>query len=221
MACFCEIYIYIPYFWWNEIHSLFFYWYIFLWILACLELFFFLEKEFNLSVFSVFSFKESIDFGTSKKNNTVKKNPTELTEWILIGKTMHFPCGNKVYHEMGIWWKKSICRLGKNGYQYPRLFQFDGFHCIFPCYGKLMGKPIYFTYYEVYHRMWKKHPYYGKSMSTNFPGFPQTVGFVGYFRETTSQTFPIQWVWLSLPMLWEINEKTHASPMWWSIPLGI
>ena len=34
-----------------------------------------LKKEFTLSVFSVFSFKESIDFGTSRKNNTVEKQP--------------------------------------------------------------------------------------------------------------------------------------------------
>ena len=58
--------------------------------------------------------------------------------------------------------------------------------------------------------MGKKHPYYGKSMSTNFPGSPHTTGFEGYFREPISQTFPIRWVWLSFPMLWEINEKTHV-----------
>ena len=29
--------------------------------------------------------------------------------------------------------------------------------------------------------MRKKHPYYGKSVSTNFPGCPHTVDFVGYF----------------------------------------
>ena len=35
-----------------------------------------------------------------------------------------------------------------------------------------------------------------------------------------SQSFPIRWVWLSFLMLWEINEKTHAFPMWRSIPLN-
>ena len=35
----------------------------------------FFKKEFTLSVFSVFSFKESIDFGTSRKNNAVEKQP--------------------------------------------------------------------------------------------------------------------------------------------------
>ena len=39
----------------------------------------------------------------------------------------------------------------------------------------------------------KKHPYYGKSMGKNFPGFP------------------IQGVLLPFPMLWETDEKTHAS----------
>ena len=64
----------------------------------------------------------------------------------------------------------------------------------------------------------KKHPYCGKSMSTNFPGFSHRMGFLGFYRERIFQTFPIRWVWLSFPMLWEINEKTHAFPMWWSIP---
>ena len=32
-------------------------------------------EEFTLLVFPVFSFKEAIDFGTSRKNNTVEKQP--------------------------------------------------------------------------------------------------------------------------------------------------
>ena len=40
--------------------------------------------------------------------------------------------------------------------------------------------------------MGKKHPYYEKSMSIN------------------SQTFPIPWVLLHFPILWEIAEETHA-----------
>ena len=35
----------------------------------------FLKSEFTLSVFSVFSFKKSIDFGTSRNSNTVEKQP--------------------------------------------------------------------------------------------------------------------------------------------------
>ena len=61
--------------------------------------------------------------------------------------------------------------------------------------------------------MGKKHPYYRKSMSINFPGSPHAMGFVGYFRESISQTFPIRWVWLSFPILWPIHEKIHAFSM--------
>ena len=35
----------------------------------------FFKKEFTLSGFFVFSFKESIDFGTRRKSNTVEKQP--------------------------------------------------------------------------------------------------------------------------------------------------
>ena len=91
-----------------------------------------------------------------------------------------------------------------------------GFCYILPCYGKLMGKPKYFSYDEVYHRMgielkkthtmekvwelisqamliWlflvnfpmiieKKRSFYGKSMSTCFPGPPRKMDSVGFFR---------------------------------------
>ena len=49
-------------------------------------------------------------------------------------------------------------------------------------------------------------------MSNNFPGSPHTMGFVEYSWEPISQAFPILWVLLSFPMLWEIDEKTHAFP---------
>ena len=58
----------------------------------------------------------------------------------------------------------------------------------------------------------KNNPYYGKSMSNNFPGSPHTMGFVEYSWEPISQALPILWVLLSFPMLWEIDEKTHAFP---------
>ena len=38
----------------------------------------------------------------------------------------------------------------------------------------------------------KKQPFYEKGMGPSFPDFPH---------------------WLSFPMLWEIDEKTHAFPM--------
>ena len=65
--------------------------------------------------------------------------------------------------------------------------------------------------------MGKKHPYSGKSVSTNFPGSPHTMGFVGFSRKPISKVFPIWWVVLPFPMLWETNEKIHAVLMWWSI----
>ena len=46
----------------------------------------------------------------------------------------------------------------------------------------------------------EKSSYYGKSMGTNFPGFPHSMGFTAF------------------SMIWEIHEKTHAFPIWWSIP---
>ena len=104
--------------------------------------------------------------------------------------------------------------------------------------------------------MEKKHAYYEKSMSINFPDFPHTKGFValhftvlweiyeethhfsyaevyhkmeiGWEKSThtmgkvwvsVSQTFPIPWVLLHFPVLWEIYGETHAFPICWSIPL--
>ena len=31
----------------------------------------------------------------------------------------------------------------KYEYQFPRFSSYDGFYCIFPCYGKMMGKPMH------------------------------------------------------------------------------
>ena len=50
---------------------------------------------------------------------------------------------------------------GKYGYQFPRLCQFDGFCCIFLCYGKLMGKPCIFQVMK-YTIGWKSN---GKKVS--------------------------------------------------------
>ena len=50
--------------------------------------------------------------------------------------------------------RKVPIRWGKKWYQFPKLFQFDGFDYISSCCGELMGKPMYFPCYKVYHRMW-------------------------------------------------------------------
>ena len=64
----------------------------------------------------------------------------------------------------------------------------------------------------------KEAPYSGKSMRTNLPDSPHTIGFVGFSWKPISQAFPIWWVFLPFPMLREIDEKTHGFPIWWSIP---
>ena len=57
----------------------------------------------------------------------------------------------------------------------------------------------------------KKAPILWKNMSTTFPGSPHTIGFKGFSREAISEAFPTRWVFLPFLMLWEIDEKTHAS----------
>ena len=55
--------------------------------------------------------------------------------------------------------KKAPILWEKYEYQFPRSSPYDEFCCLFPYYGKLMGKPMYFPYDEVYHRMgirWEK-----------------------------------------------------------------
>ena len=133
--------------------------------------------------------------------------------WVLL----HFPrtIGNwwenpRISHMMKytIGWesngKKVPILWEKSDYQFPRFSPYDGFCCIFPYYGKLMGKPMHFPYDEVYHRMgirWEK-----------------TTLTMGEVWLPISQVFPIQWVLLHFPVLWEIDGKTHAFSIWWSIP---
>ena len=98
-------------------------------------------------------------------NPCISHMPKYSTGWKLNGK------------EVPILWEKYE-------FQFPRSSPYDGFCCILPYCWKLMGKPMDFPYDEVYHWMgikWeKKYPYYGKSLITNFPGFPHTMGFVAF-----------------------------------------
>ena len=78
-----------------------------------------------------------------------------------------------------------------------------GLFCIFPYYGKLMGKAMHLPCGKVYHRMgiwWNKTTY--------------TLWKVWV---PTSKPLSIQWILLHFPMLWEIDGEKHAIPMWWSI----
>ena len=133
---------------------------------------------------------------------------------------------------MGNWWENPCIShvikytIGwelwkKYGNQFPMFSSLDGFCCLFACYGKLMRKSIHSPCDEIYHRMgiqWEKSNILWKSMRTNFSGSPHTMGFVGFSREQISQAFPIQWILLPFPMLWEIDEKTNVFPILWSIP---
>ena len=70
--------------------------------------------------------------------------------------------------------------------QFPRFSPYNVFCYIFPCYGKLMGKLMHFPYDEAYHTM-----------------------ETGWEKST-----PIRWVFLHFPVLWEIDGKSHAFPIW-------
>ena len=86
-------------------------------------------------------------------------------------------------------------------YQFPRFTPCEGFWYIFPYYEKLMGKPMHFRYAEVYHRM---EIGWGKSTHT-----------MGKVWLLIPPTFPIPWVLLHFPVMWEICGETHALPIWW------
>ena len=43
--------------------------------------------------------------------------------------------------------------VGYSGNQFPKLFPFDGFGCLFPCYGKLIRKHMHFPCNEAYYKM--------------------------------------------------------------------
>ena len=110
-----------------------------------------------------------------------------------ISHMMKYTAGWESYGEKApILWEKY-------GYQFPRFTQYEGFCCIFPYFEKFLGKPMHFPYAEVYHRMeiwWKKkNSYYGESVSTNFPDFPHTMGFIAFSHTVEiygeTHTFPI------------------------------
>ena len=61
--------------------------------------------------------------------------------------------------------------------------------------------------------MGKEFPYYGKIMSTNFPGFLHTMGLAGLSWEPIPQAFSIRWIFLPFLMLWETDRKNHAFPI--------
>ena len=150
-----------------------------------------------------------------------------LSKFMKYGKSMstNFPCSP---HTMGFvafsstmrnWWEnpcisnimKYIIGWESNGskapilwekyeYQFPRLSPYHGFCCISPYCGKFMGKTMHFPYAEAYQRMGI--------------GWEKTTHTMGKVWASISQTFPMPWVLLHFPVLWEIYGETHAFPIW-------
>ena len=128
-------------------------------------------------------------------------------------------------------WKKAPILWENYDYQFPRFSTCDEFCRIFPeidfsgfshsmgfpafsCLRKLTRKLIHFPYNEVYDRMQsngKNHPFYGKSMGTNFPGIPHSMGFT-MLREIWWENPCISHV-IKYTIGWESNGK--KSPILW------
>ena len=147
-----------------KLYTLFFFWYICLWIPACLELvFLFLKKRSFAYRFFLFSLLRNHQILEQLKTIILWKNNMRAHR-------MKFAAFSRAIIN---WWEKPCAshlvkytirresderkvpiRWGKKWYQFSKLFQFDGFDYISSCCGELMGKPMYFTCYKVYHRMW-------------------------------------------------------------------
>ena len=170
-----------------------------------IDLFFF-KEEFTLSVFSVCSFKESPDFGTSRINHTMEKQ--ELTGrahrvdfvqfYRAIRNSWEKPCVSLVV-KCSIRWEsgeiKVTMRWGKVQVPISKAIPIRWISLHFLMMWETDGETHVFHVLQSIPQdlnlMGKKHPYSGKSVSTNFPGFPHTMGFVGFSRKPISKVFPI------------------------------
>ena len=75
----------------------------------------------------------------------------------LMGKHMHFPY-DEVQYRMEISWEKNTYTVGKVWVPISHVLPYDGFYCVFPCYGKLIGNPCIFhvmKYTIVWESDWK------------------------------------------------------------------
>lgn len=109
-----------------------------------------------------------------------------VIERILLGKPKHFSCGLE-YHRVQISWTKTTILWDK---VWLSVFQFSNIEwlcCIFPCYEKLSEKVMQFSCDKAYHKMGREstimeenHPYFGKSLESNFPGSPHRMCFAAF-----------------------------------------
>ena len=118
--------------------------------------------------------------------------------------------------------KRAPLLWGKYEYQFPRFSTCDGFCRIFlstnfagfshsmtftpfsNAFWKLMGKPMHSPYDKVYLRIWeyneKNHPFYRKSMGTNFPDFPDSMNFAVFSNAL--------WNWRENPCISHVMQYT-------------
>ena len=90
-------------------------------------------------------------------------------------------------------------KMGTNFLYSPNSMNFTAFSHVRGNWWRNPCISHFIKYTKEYESNWKKHPYYGKSMSTNFSGSPHMMGFAGFSRKSIFQAFPIQWVFLLFP----------------------
>ena len=124
---------------------------------------------------------------------------------------MFFPCG-KVYHKMGIWWKKSTCMLWKKWVPIPQAV---------PIWWILLQ---FLMLWEIdrethgYESNGKKAPILCEKYEYQFPRFSTYDGSCKIFPETNFPGFSHLMSFSAISYAMGNDEKTHAFPIWWSIP---
>ena len=159
----------------------------FLSISACLELIKKNKTEFTLSVFSVRSLNESPDFGASRKSNIVEKHPDSWQG----GFYCIFPSYCKLMGKAML--LKYIIRWQSDGRKVPVLWKKNEISQVLPdtmgfvgfsrAIRNWRGKPcisLMMKYTTGWQSNGKKRWCFGKSMGTNFPGFPHSRRFAAF-----------------------------------------
>ena len=122
-------------------------------------------------------------------------------------KSTNFPGSPNTMEKIILLWKMY-------GKQFPSFIHSMGFAVFFSAMGNWWENPC-ISHVIKYTIGWQsnggKKPYYAKSMSASFPGFLNTMDFVGYSQEPISQALPIRWIWLPFPMAAKWWENTYIS----------
>ena len=99
-------------------------------------------------------------------------------------KPLHFPF-DELYHRMGTGWIRSTHTVGKLWLPISQVPPIEWVFLHFPCYGKSMGKPMHFSYGEIYHRMgtgWEKSTHIWGKYEPQFLSFSPYNRFCCIFR---------------------------------------